>query len=163
MKKTGSALYERYTMTHGELLPADRSEDILPLRIVLLTLEAKLSLEEQEDLRMNPFKLPPEAMLSLQYRKEDNTMASYTSKDVLQLNSDTILELRRAMELANKSSRPIVSYVYFSQKIKNPARLTTVYSDKEWQCVFAAGVSYAEVKFIYDLLLKWSSQRKNPT
>jgi hypothetical protein len=160
MKKYGSVPQTRYTMTHGELLPADKSEDTMPLYYVLLTLHAKVSPKEKEFY----FELPEEAMLSLQYRRRDGGMVSYTAKDVLQLNSDAILELKQAMEMASKDSRPIISYVYSSKQLKNIARLTVVYSEKDWQCVLATGVSYAEVNFIYELLSRYNlAKHKNPT
>ena len=166
MIKSDSALYSRYTMTHGELLLADKIEDSMPLRIVDLTLYSKLQLVERRKMEEDSFglSLPKGAIISLQFRKIDGKIVTYSSQDVLQLKSDAILELRQAMAYAGKETRPIISYICSAMSLKCPARLMVAYFDNDWQCVLATCISYVEVHFVYELLSKYGLiTQKNPT
>lgn len=159
MIKSGSALYERYDMTHGELILASKIEETIPLYIVVLTLYSKLSSEERRNLENKPFEFPPEAVISIHYKKADGEVVNYTSNEVLQLDSDAILELRDAME---RQIRSVVSYTLSSKKLPNTARLMAVYSNREWQCVLATSISYAEANFIYSLLSRYGLTTQKP-
>ena len=62
--------------------------------------------------------------------------------------------IKKAMELASESSRPVITYTCLTEKNGAAARLVAAYMNSCWYCVHASNISYPEANFIYELLVK---------
>lgn len=142
----------RYTMSHGELLPSYMADDTLQLKTVVSTLYGKSPVGVLVQLRYAPIFIPEGAQVTLSYLKLNGQNSSISDKNLLSLSETEILDIKIAMESANKTSRPIISYACTDDKSGLPVRLKVAYNHRSWECVLATNVSYMEVNLVYQIL-----------
>lgn len=142
----------RYTMTHGEMLPATAVDDTIPLKTVVLLLYSRENFEDLARIKAEPLKIPGNSKVVLNYQKNDGSTATISGEKLLHLSDDEVKEINLALSSADKNSRPVISYQNSNPKIGLPTRLVSAYTRGTWECVLATNVSYAEVNFIYELL-----------
>ena len=142
----------RYTMSHGELLPSYMADVALQLKTVVSTLYDKSSVEVLVQLRYAPISIPDGAQVVLNYLKLNGQSLSISDENLLSLSETEIEDIRIAMESANKTSRPIISYACTDDESGLPVRLKVAYNHGNWECVLATNVSYMEVNLVYQIL-----------
>ncbi|MBQ3271353.1 hypothetical protein IJH10_01980 [Candidatus Saccharibacteria bacterium] len=144
----------RYTMTHGEMLPANKAGKTLSLKMVVFTLQSKEDVEVLNDMKNKSLSLPEGAKIEVSYQKAaQNTSIEENRFD--NLNSDEVQELKYAMNAASRSARPVISYT--NNKVKNgqPARMVVAFSFGVWECMTANNITYAEANYIYEKLVSY--------
>ena len=141
----------RYTMTHGEMLPSVMADATLSLTSVVYSLYGKQTPSVIQDLKDDPFVLPEQASLVIQYHQDDNRLIT---APLLSLTEDRIREVRDAIARSDKNQRPVVSYSCTVKETGATARLVAVFNRANWECKQAINLSYPEANFIYETLVR---------
>ena len=149
----------RYDLSYGEMLASAMSNAKLPLASVVYALYGRMYASALDELKVNPFKLPEDATLTLHYPIANQGMATVSKEKLLKLTSEEANEIRTAIlnpQEIDSDRRPVISYSCFCSKTGATARLVAAFKDLSWECVQAKNITYAEANFIYELLASYN-------